>query len=130
MDEIDNFDNKVNKVEILANDLIELIETSDERVANYCEFLRNEVDICTESQIMLLQNYREQIFDDISRYEEKCIEFKKCKEIKEYLGPINEIKNECLKLKEDKTVETIRKLNSLEANLKEKKKALNNLIYR
>jgi hypothetical protein len=123
---------KLEEIETLTNHLTELIDTSNDRLSKYCEFLRNEVDICTESQIMLLNNYRDQMFDDISSYQDRCIEYRRDEQIVGLRESINEIKTKYSFLKSkinDKNLVLDDELNALEFSLNHKKQKLNDLIF-
>ena len=126
--------NKIEKLINFTNYLTELIETSNERVVSYCHFLQNEIDICTESQIMQLNNYRDQMLNDIKSYHDRCIEYEKKEQLQALAASIEEIKTKCVLLREklEKNENEIifnEELDTFDFVLNQKKIALNDLIF-
>jgi hypothetical protein len=47
--------------------------SAEMQVKNYCDSLRNDVDVRTESKIALLNQFKDQLLTEIEQYEENCL---------------------------------------------------------
>ncbi|CAF0757240.1 unnamed protein product [Brachionus calyciflorus] len=70
----EQFDTLLNEIE---SDLIEIetrLNYPENKIRDYCDKIRNQIDLNTEKLIEKINNHREQLLNELSIYEQNCIE--------------------------------------------------------
>lgn len=98
----EKFDKTLNNLNQDINTLNEYMEEADLKIQNHCQFLREDVDIFTESLIDDLHKLRLNLFNEIDSYEKNCA------------ANLNNEKKEVSKL----LTESIEKYNKFQVELK------------
>lgn len=133
---VENFKNNLKQIQRNIEELEISFNTNEDKVTDYCDFLRYDIELATESLMQELTKYRDCFMQTVDNYEKECLknieegeEFKK-----KFLDTLNEVKkfysswNSQLKehfIDEDevirsltKSVEYLRILNSKKNSLK------------
>jgi hypothetical protein len=68
----------INRLESKLSDLKENTSNKTRKISDYCEYLRDEIDVNCESAIEEIRKSREAMFDKIKAYEKQCLEVLAC----------------------------------------------------
>jgi hypothetical protein len=68
-----NCQDLLKKLKNSVDDLDQKYSNSKKVIKRHCDMLRNEVDVRTESEIALLNQYRDELVNEINDYELKCL---------------------------------------------------------
>jgi hypothetical protein len=129
---------QMNLLEVKSQDLNEAFVNGVRKIKNFCDFMRNDIDVITESTIDLIYKYRDQFEKEVNMYESETLDaFENKKDEKSNLEHlINSVDEFYKQINEEKNsidlgdrLKRIKLAQCLEQKLKIERENLDNLIF-
>ncbi len=69
----ESFDSLLNELQSNINEIVDKLNRPEVKIRDYCDKLRNKIDIATETLIDNINKFRTKMLTDINTYESNCI---------------------------------------------------------
>jgi hypothetical protein len=111
----------VQDIQTVSMELTESNETGLKKIYNLCSFIRNDIEVATESRIADIQQKKDELIGDVDAFEDQCINNFKAnrqadtKQVNESLKKLHAFREKCTKHLSKEIIDE----NEIEAALKE-----------
>ena len=70
---VESFKSMLGEIKLMTTNLVEMMNRSEEKIREHCEYVRNDVQIATESMIAYVNKLHAQFMLEIDEYEKSCL---------------------------------------------------------